>query len=300
MLAGLNFYRHAGFIMLSYRHSFHAGNHADVVKHLVQVAILQYLLKKDRPFCYHDSHAGAGLYSLLGDQAQKTSEYQTGIAKLWQYQAQSPVLQQYLNVINQLNADDELAFYPGSPKIAAMMLRATDSIQATELHPTDYPILASQFARRKHSRIENIDAWAGFKAMLPPLHKRGLVLIDPPYELKTEYQDVVTGLQLAYQRFPQATYAIWYPVIERPAVEAFISAIVATGIKDQLRIEYCPLPDSSGFGMTGSGMLVINPPYTLANDITEALTELSPLLCSNGSSKESRSGGFQVNQLVPE
>lgn len=278
--------------MLSYRHSYHAGNHADVVKHLVQVAIVDYLLQKDKPFCYHDSHAGAGLYSLLAEQAQKTSEYQGGIAKLWHYQAQSPALAHYIALIKQLNPDGELAFYPGSPKIAAMLLRSGDSIQATELHPTDYPILASQFARRRHSRIEHMDAWAGFKAMLPPLHKRGLVLIDPPYELKTEYQDVVAGLQSAYQRFPQATYAIWYPVIERAAVEAFISAIVATGIKDQLRIEYCPLPDSSGFGMTGSGMLVINPPYTLAKDMQQALSEISALLSAEGE--------FQVHQLVPE
>jgi 23S rRNA (adenine2030-N6)-methyltransferase len=278
--------------MLSYRHSYHAGNHADVVKHLVQVAILNYLLKKDKPFCYHDSHAGAGLYSLLSEQAQKTGEYHSGIGKLWQHDAQSPALAAYIALIKQLNDDNELAFYPGSPKIAALMLREGDSIQATELHPTDYPILASQFVRRRYSRIENIDAWAGFKAMLPPLHKRGLVLIDPPYELKTEYQDVINGLQLAYSRFPQATYAIWYPVIERAAVEAFISAIVATGIKDQLRIELCPLADSDGFGMTGSGMLVINPPYTLANDIKHALTELCPLL--------SHQAEFQVNQLVPE
>ena len=278
--------------MLSYRHSYHAGNHADVVKHLVQVAILDYLLQKDKPFCYHDSHAGAGLYSVLAEQAQKTGEYQTGIGKLWQYQAASPALARYIELIKQLNTNDELAFYPGSPKIAAMMLRNSDSIQATELHPTDHPILASQFVRRRHSRIEHMDAWAGFKAMLPPLHKRGLVLIDPPYELKTEYQDVVAGLQSAYQRFPQATYAIWYPVIERSAVEAFINALVATGIKDMLRIELCPLPDSDGFGMTGSGMLVVNPPYTLTTNIKQALTELSPLL-SDGCE-------FQVNQLVPE
>lgn len=278
--------------MLSYRHSFHAGNHADVVKHLVQVAILQYLLKKDKPFCYHDSHAGAGLYSLLGEQAQKTGEYHTGIGKLWQYQATSPALAGYIELIKQLNPDGELAFYPGSPKIAAMLLRSSDSIQATELHPTDYPVLASQFARRRHSRIENMDAWAGFKAMLPPLHKRGLVLIDPPYELKTEYQDLISALTLAYQRFPQATYAIWYPVIERSAIEAFISEIVATGIKDQLRIELCPQSDTAGFGMTGSGMLVINPPYTLAADMRQALAELSPLLGDNTE--------FSVHQLVTE
>lgn len=278
--------------MLSYRHSFHAGNHADVIKHLVQVAVLDYLLKKDKPFCYHDSHAGAGLYSLLAEQAQKTSEYQTGIGRLWHCQLHHPLLQRYVGLVKQLNSDDELAFYPGSPKIAALMLRDSDSIQATELHPTDYPILASQFARRRHSRIENSDAWAGFKAMLPPLQKRGLVLIDPPYELKHEYQDVVNGVQMAYGRFPQATYAIWYPVIERAAVEAFINALTATGIRDQLRIELCPLPDSNGFGMTGSGMLLINPPYTLAQDITQALTELAPLL---GAQTQ-----YQVTQLVAE
>ena len=203
----------------------------------------------------------------------------------------------YIELIKQLNTNDELAFYPGSPKIAAMMLRNSDSIQATELHPTDHPILASQFVRRRHSRIEHMDAWAGFKAMLPPLAKRGLVLIDPPYELKTEYTDLVAGLSEAYRRFPQATYAIWYPVIERDAVEAFIKAIVGTGIKNQLRIEFCPLPDKAGFGMSGSGMLVINPPYTLAQQMRDALTELAPLLCPKEPSSDNT---WQVSQLVGE
>ncbi|MDX1678487.1 23S rRNA (adenine(2030)-N(6))-methyltransferase RlmJ [Arsukibacterium sp.] len=287
--------------MLSYRHSYHAGNHADVLKHLVQVAILDYLLQKDKPLCYHDSHAGAGLYSLASEQAQKTAEYQQGIGRLWQYQAKSAALGRYLSLIHSLNPDNTLAFYPGSPKIASLMLRPQDVIQATELHPTDYPILASQFARRRHSRIENMDAYAGFKAMLPPLVKRGLVLIDPPYELKNEYNDLVAGLQEAYRRFPQATYAIWYPVIERPAAEAFITAIVGTGIKNQLRIEYCPCPDKAGFGMSGSGMLVINPPYTLADTMRDALTELAPMLATNTSvNSDNTAPLWQVSQLVGE
>lgn len=287
--------------MLSYRHSYHAGNHADVLKHLVQVTILDYLLQKDKPLCYHDSHAGAGLYSLGSEQAQKTAEYQQGIGRLWQYQAKAAQLARYLNLIHSLNPDNTLAFYPGSPKIAGLMLRPQDSIQATELHPSDYPILASQFARRRHSRIENIDAYAGFKAMLPPLVKRGLVLLDPPYELKSEYNDLVAGLTEAYRRFPQATYAIWYPVIERAAAEAFIAAIVGTGIKNQLRIEYCPYPDKAGFGMSGSGMLVINPPYTLADNMREALTELAPLLAATPpASVGDTSLLWQVSQLVGE
>ena len=272
----------AGLFMLSYRHSYHAGNHADVVKHLVQVAILNYLKLKDKPFCYHDTHAGAGFYSLHSEQAQKTEEYQTGIGRLFDYQAKNPELAAYIELVRSLN-DGSLEFYPGSPKIAAQLCRPGDTIQATELHPADHPILASQFVQRRHCRIEKMDAWQGIKAMLPPLAKRGLVLIDPPYELKTEYQDLVKGLQQAYQRFPQATYAIWYPVIERSAVEAFLTAIANTGIRNQLRIEYSPLPDSEGFGMTGSGMLVINPPYTLKQQMQQALQELDPLLAQQHS-----------------
>ncbi|WP_333797525.1 23S rRNA (adenine(2030)-N(6))-methyltransferase RlmJ [Rheinheimera sp.] len=283
--------------MLSYRHSYHAGNHADVIKHLVEVAIILYLKKKDKPFCYHDSHAGAGLYSLASEQSQKTGEYKDGIGRLMAKAQQgaflSPALNAYLDLIKELNPDGNLAFYPGSPAIAKMLLRPTDSIQATELHPTDFPLLQAQFLQRGFSRIEQMDAYAGFKAMLPPLHKRGLVLIDPPYELKTEYQDLVKGLQLAYQRFPQATYAIWYPVIERSSIEAVIDAIKNTGIRNQLRIEYCPKADSEGFGMTGSGMLVINPPYTLAADLKTALAEISDLLSYGAAS-------WQVTELVPE
>jgi len=278
--------------MLSYRHSFHAGNHADVIKHLVQVSILNYLKLKDKPFCYHDTHAGAGFYSLHSEQAQKTSEYQTGIGRLWHYQANNPQLAAYIDLVRSLN-QQQLEFYPGSPKIAAVLCRPGDTIQATELHPADHPILASQFLQRKHCRIEHMDAWQGLKAMLPPLAKRGLVLIDPPYELKTEYQDLVKGLQQAYQRFPAGIYAIWYPVIERSAVEAFITAITKTGIRNQLRIEYSPLPDSAGFGMTGSGMLVINPPYTLKQQMQQALQELDPLLSQQQST-------IRIEQLVEE
>ncbi len=264
--------------MLSYRHSYHAGNHADVLKHLVEVAILEYLKKKPKPFCYHDTHAGAGFYSLHSDHAQKTAEYEGGIGKLWGYQAQNLSLRSYIELVRQLNPTGQLQFYPGSPLIAKTLLRSDDSIQATELHPTDYPLLAAQFQGRRHCRIEKMDAYAGIRAMLPPLHKRGLVLIDPPYELKTEYQDLIKGLQQAHQRFPQATYAIWYPIIERASIEAVLQALVDTGLRNQLRIEMSPMPDSDGFGMTGSGMWVINPPYTLADEMQEALTEMAPLL----------------------
>lgn len=278
--------------MLSYRHSFHAGNYADLVKHLTQCAVLNYLQKKDKPFVYHDTHAAAGLYSLFGDHAQKTCEYQTGIGLLWQAELQHPLLQQYRSLVGAVNPDERLAFYPGSPLFAKLLCREQDHIQATELHPADFPLLAQQFAGRRYCRIEKMDAWAGIRAMLPPLPKRGLVLIDPPYELKTEYQDVIKGLQQAMQRFSQATYALWYPVIERDSVEAFLSQIKATGWRNQLRIELSVKPDSPGFGMTGSGMWLINPPYTLADEMRQVLTELLPLLGPQAS--------FIVTQEVPE
>ncbi len=279
--------------MLSYRHSYHAGNYADVLKHLVQVAILDYLLQKESPLCYHDTHAGAGLYSSSSEQALKTAEYEDGIAKIWHSDSESALIQRYLTLIRSLNPEQQLQFYPGSPKIAALMLRATDTIQATELHPSDFPILQSQFSHRRFSRIENIDAFTGLKAMLPPLNKRGLVLIDPPYELSTEYQDVIKGVTEAYRRFPQGCYAIWYPVIERDAIEAFINGLVRTGIKKQLRIEFCRSADCKGFGMTGSGMLVINPPYTLSALFEQTLPELQRLLGQDGCH-------WQVSQLVGE
>lgn len=278
--------------MLSYRHSFHAGNHADLVKHLTEVAVLQYLQKKDKPFVYHDTHAAAGLYSLASEHARKTCEYETGIGLLWQAELQHPLLQKYRALVAAVNPSDTLAFYPGSPVFARLMCREQDHIQATELHPADFPLLQQQFAGRRYCRIEKMDAWAGIRAMLPPLVKRGLVLIDPPYELKTEYQDVFKGLQQAIARFPQATYAIWYPVIERQSVEAFLAQFKAAAWRNQLRIELLAKPDSPGFGMTGSGMWLINPPFTLAADLRAALQEVLPLLGPTAS--------FVIREEVPE
>ncbi|WP_091342579.1 23S rRNA (adenine(2030)-N(6))-methyltransferase RlmJ [Alkalimonas amylolytica] len=282
--------------MLSYRHSFHAGNFADVLKHLVQVAILEYLKRKDKPFCYHDTHSGAGLYSLSGEHASKTGEYQSGIGVLFN-QAVPTTLEdgpvgRYLRLLHQLNPDGELEFYPGSPSIAAQLLRPQDALQLTELHPTDYGLLSQHLGKRKHCRIEKMDAWAGIKAMLPPLARRGLVLIDPPYELSHEYDDVVKGLQLALQRFATGCYAIWYPVIDRGHIERFVAQVAALPVTDLLRIEWCPKADSTGFGMTGSGMLVINPPYLLAEQCRAMLPWLHHQLGNAGPS--------QVTQLIAE
>lgn len=268
--------------MLSYRHSFHAGSHADVLKHVVEIAILNYLMKKDTPFDYHDTHAGAGVYALCSKEAKKTGEFETGISRLYHQKLPKGLLSQYVNLVKQMNPNDKLTLYPGSPQFAELLRRPQDGLQLTELHPTDFGLLKKRFAGVPRTRVAQMDAYQGLKAMLPPLAKRGLVLIDPSYELKTEHQSLQKGLAPALLRFPSGIYAIWYPVIARRQTEQFLQNLIASIPKDCLRIEFCPLADSHGLGMTGSGMLIFNPPYTLADDMKPVMPLLNKHLAVPG------------------
>lgn len=265
--------------MLSYRHSYHAGNFADVLKHIVQIAIIEYLKKKDKPFTVHDTHSGAGSYLVSSDHMQKTGEYRDGIARLIDQRTEIGVIDQYVNLIKQLNPVGKLMEYPGSPQIAASLLREQDRLQCTELHTTDVDLLQKRFAKDKRVRVEKMDAWHGFKAMLPPEHRRGLVLIDPSYELEKDYREMLPALRMAMERWTTATYAIWYPVMDRNRTESFLRQFIKAEIPNMLRLELCVRPDASGRGMTGSGMLVINPPYTLAQHMAQAMPVLKKLLC---------------------
>ena len=265
--------------MLSYRHSYHAGNFADVLKHIVQVAIIEYLKKKDKPFTVHDTHAGAGSYAIASDHMQKTGEYRDGIARLLDNRTGVGVIDQYVALVKKLNPVGKLTEYPGSPLISASLLREQDRLQCSELHSTDFELLQRRFADDKRVRVEKLDAWQGFKAMLPPQHRRGLVLIDPSYEMEADYLGLLPALQMAMERFSTATYAIWYPVLDRNRTESFIRRFVKAEIPNMLRVECCPRPDASGRGMTGSGMLIINPPYTLAQHMAQAMPVLKNALC---------------------
>ncbi|MGS6401049.1 23S rRNA (adenine(2030)-N(6))-methyltransferase RlmJ, partial [Enterobacter hormaechei] len=199
--------------MLSYRHSFHAGNHADVLKHTVQSLIIESLKEKDKPFLYLDTHAGAGRYQLSGEHAERTGEYLEGIARIWQQDDLPAELEPYIGVVNHFNRNGQLRYYPGSPLIARQLLREQDSLQLTELHPSDFPLLRSEFQKDNRARVDKADGYQQLKAKLPPVSRRGLVLIDPPYEIKTDYQAVVTGINEGYKRFATGTYALWYPVV---------------------------------------------------------------------------------------
>jgi len=279
--------------LLSYRHAFHAGNHADVLKHLVLVLTLEYYLRKDKPFWYIDTHAGSGLYQLRSAAAQKTREFTQGIQTLWQAPHVPDELQHYLQHVRSLNASTTLNHYPGSPWLAANLLRNADQLRLFELHPSDFSTLKQNLGDDKRIHISKEDGLKGLLGLLPPITRRAVTLIDPSYELKTDYSDVISTLSKAHQRFATGTYLLWYPVIERQQVKQMATALQKTGIAGILQLEYCPLADSAGMGMTGSGLFIINPPWLLAGQMQTLLPWLDQQMTHGN-------GHFTVANITPE
>jgi len=251
--------------VLSYRHAFHAGNHADVLKHAVLVLLLNALKRKDKPFVCIDTHAGAGRYDLADPKAQQTHEYEQGIARWWH--STDPVLVPYLDCVRALNEHGPLRWYPGSPLIARMLLRPEDRLALLELHPTDYAALAAGFEGDPAVKVERADAHARLKAWLPPPERRGLVFIDPPYELRKEEAQVVDLLTESHRRWATGIYAIWFPILTRLAAQRFVERLAATGIRRQLVIEYMPFGEDTTVGLKGSGVVIVNPPYPLETEL---------------------------------
>ena len=250
--------------MLSYRHAFHAGNFADVLKHSVLTLVLEYMTRKEKGFYYIDSHSGAGIYQLSDDYAQKTGEYKDGIAKLINAKLTSndipEALQPYIELIESVNhqslrqqkrLDDhqvaqvsteqgeELAFYPGSPGIARQFTRRQDSAHLFELHPTDIEHLKEYSQRWNKSHVKQSDGYQGVLGLVPPPNRRGVVLIDPPYELKEDYLKAVRTIINAYKKFATGTYILWYPVVKRELVEQMQNAFTKSDVRNLLQVEYC-------------------------------------------------------------
>ncbi|WP_109059109.1 23S rRNA (adenine(2030)-N(6))-methyltransferase RlmJ [Aggregatibacter aphrophilus] len=281
--------------MLSYRHSFHAGNHADVLKHIVLMLIIESLQQKEKGFYYLDTHAGAGLYRLFSQEAEKTAEYAEGIGRLWQRDDLPTEVDRYVKLIRKLNyGGKELRYYAGSPLLAANLLRPQDRALMMELHPSDFPLLRNNFKAFDNVTVKIGDGFQQVKATLPPKERRGLVLIDPPYELKEDYDLVVKTIEEGYKRFATGVYAIWYPVVLRQQTKRMIKGLDATGIRKILQIELAVRPDSDQRGMTASGMIVINPPWTLEKQMKSILPYLSTALAPQGT------GGWSVNWITPE
>ena len=280
--------------MLSYRHSFHAGNHADVLKHIVLMLILENLKLKEKGFYYLDTHAGVGRYKLNSMEAEKTAEYRDGIGRLWDRHDLPEIVTRYVSLIKKLNyGGKELRYYAGSPMIAAQLLREQDRALLSELHPADFPLLRNNFKEFRQIQVKGENGFQQIKATLPPKERRGLVLIDPPYELKEDYDLVVDAVKEGVKRFATGIYAIWYPVVLRQQSKRIVKGLETSGIRKILQIELAVRPDADQRGMTASGMIVVNPPWQLEAQMKEILPYLKAVLAPE-------TGSWKVSWIVPE
>ena len=268
--------------MLSYRHAFHAGNFADVLKHSVLTLVLEYIVRKDKGFTYIDSHSGAGMYSLNDEYAQKTGEYQNGIAKILAAindENFPEALMPYVELLQKLNTENsELEIYPGSPGIAKQFMRRQDSAHLFELHPTDIQHLTEFCARWNKSHVKQSDGYQGILGLIPPPSRRGVVLIDPPYELKEDYTKAVKTIVKAYKKFTSGTYILWYPVVTRERINAMEKDFARSEVKNLLQVEFCLQADSEEYGMTGTGLFIVNAPWQLESQLSEILPYLQTKL----------------------
>ncbi len=277
--------------MLSYRHAFHAGNHADVLKHCLLAAILRYLNKKDKPWWYVDTHAGAGIYDLQADYAQKNAEYNTGIGRLWERSDLPELLDDFVGLVRDLNPDGRLRLYPGSPWLASRIMRPGDQLRLYELHPTDQHWLSQTFSESaRHIKVEAMDGFNALKAVLPPQPRRGLVLIDPSYEMKDDYRRVIAGLKEGIERFPGGTYMLWYPRLQRPESAQLPDKLKRLPAASWLHVSLSvQTPSPEGFGMHGSGLFIINPPWQLADQLKSLMPWLVDVLARDDGA------GFQLD-----
>ncbi|MES2264211.1 MAG: 23S rRNA (adenine(2030)-N(6))-methyltransferase RlmJ [Pseudomonadota bacterium] len=287
--------------MFSYRHAFHAGNHADVLKHFVLIQLLQYLNQKEAAYSYIDTHAGAGVYALDGNFASKNAEFDTGIGPLWERKDMPPALAEYVNLVKGMNPSGKMRYYPGSPYCADKVAREHDRLRLYELHPADSKILTDNFRKlEEHAAAQGIrptvrgkrvlvtrgDGFQALKGLLPPPSRRGIVLCDPPYEDKQDYRKVVEMLGDSLKRFPSGTYAVWYPVLQRIEARNFAEKMKHLPGTEWLNVSLTiSTPGPDGFGLHSSGMFIINPPYTLEPILKEVMPYLVKVLGKDGGAK---------------
>ncbi|HVE06967.1 MAG TPA: 23S rRNA (adenine(2030)-N(6))-methyltransferase RlmJ [Paraburkholderia sp.] len=259
--------------MLSYRHAFHAGNHADVLKHAVLVQLLRYLGQKDKAYWYIDTHAGAGIYALQEGYAAKTGESASGIVRLWQRRDLPPLLTDYVEEVSAVNPDGELRYYPGSPYLAWRLMREQDRMRLFELHSTEIEVLRHNFRDAgRRAMLFAGDGLDGLKALLPPAPRRALILVDPSYEDKRDYARTLTCVEEGLKRFATGTYAVWYPQVARLDSQRFPEQLKRLQDKNWLHVSLTvSSPPEDGFGLFGSGMFILNPPYTLSQMLKETM-----------------------------
>jgi 23S rRNA (adenine2030-N6)-methyltransferase len=270
--------------MLSYRHAFHAGNHADVLKHFIEVQLLRYLAQKNKPFWFIDTHAGAGCYSLDIGYAAQNAEHESGIARLWDRDDLPAPIAEYVALVKRFNPDGKMKLYPGSPLVALELLREEDRMRLFELHPADSEILQQNIAEQgTRVLMQEADGFSALKALLPPPPRRALVLIDPPYEDKQDYQRVVSALREGLKRFASGVYAVWYPQLQRAEARQLPQQLKRLPVKSWLHVALSvQAPSEDGFGMYGSGIFILNPPWLLHGVLQDVMPYLAKVLGQNG------------------
>jgi 23S rRNA (adenine2030-N6)-methyltransferase len=273
---------------MNYRHAYHAGNFADVVKHAAISRLVEYLKLKDKAFRVVDTHAGIGLYDLSSEEAQKTGEWLDGIGRLLEAKI-SPdaqaLLAPYLEAVKSDNPEGSVEIYPGSPLIVRRLMRPQDRLSAIELHPQDFQRLKSLFAGDFQVRTIELDGWLALGAHLPPKEKRGLVLVDPPFEQEGEFDRLVDGLLRAHRRWPGGIYALWYPIKDRAAVSQFRAGLKASGIPKILDVAFEVRQPSRDERLDGSGLVVVNPPFVFEKEMRVLLPELKKALAEDSGAR---------------
>ncbi|PLX38379.1 MAG: 23S rRNA (adenine(2030)-N(6))-methyltransferase RlmJ [Hyphomicrobiales bacterium] len=282
---------------MNYRHIYHAGNFADVVKHATLARIIVYLTNKPAPFRVIDTHAGIGLYDLAADEAERTGEWRDGIGRVLADPAPAEIaelLKPYFAVLSAVNADGDLLAYPGSPELARHLTRKSDRLTLVEKHPRDFETLAALYAGNRRVKCIELDGWLALGAFLPPKEKRGLVLIDPAFEDSAEFDNLANGLIAGHKRWPTGIYCAWYPLKNEKAVARFTAKLAKAGIRNILKVDFAVArPDADG-PLAASGLLVINPPWTLADELHAMLPWLLERM------KRGPGAYASVDQLVPE
>jgi 23S rRNA (adenine2030-N6)-methyltransferase len=283
---------------MNYRHAFHAGNFADVLKHLVLMMLVEHLKKKPAPFFFLDTHAGRGTYDLSEAEAQRSGEYRNGIGRLLELRETSlpAEIAAYVRLVRDAagKGSSAITAYPGSPVIVARMRRATDRMVLVEKLPKEADALRAALGRQRLLSVIDGDGYAALKAQLPPRENRGLVLIDPPYESELEFDSVLAGLELAHERWPTGTYCIWYPLTDRAGPTRFHRGLERSGIRNVLDVSLRILPPDAQVGMSGAGLTIVNPPWMLDDNLRELMPQLHRLLSPEGL------GEFGVEWLVAE
>lgn len=270
---------------MNYRHAFHAGNFADVMKHAVLARVLAHLAEKPAAYRVIDTHAGAGVYDLLGSEAARTGEWRDGIARLRGAKLDgktSALLKPYLDAVASLNTNGKLEKYPGSPALVRALMRSQDRLIACELELQAASALTRNFGRDPRAKALAIDGWTALTAYIPPKERRGLVLIDPPFEQPDEFSRLANGLEAAHRKWATGIYMLWYPIKDTAAVNAFVRRIARANIAKSLRLELhlAPAQDENP-GLRGSGLIVVNPPWTLYDEMTIVLPQLAKVLTRN-------------------